>query len=307
VSVGDVDGRVRTAAFDFLRAQTARHGEVLPFALLSQGFELDGRRVPLLSMQGIFKPAVLPEMPLTIRTKAPVEGEDPPYDDAIGTDGLLRYRYRGTDSQHHDNVGLRLAMQRGVPLIYLFGITPGKYMPIWPVYIVGDHPAQLTFSVAVDAERAPAFGDPAVGLISREARRAYVTVLTKQRLHQQGFRERVLHAYRQQCAVCRLRHEELLQAAHILADGHPLGEPIVPNGLALCGLHHAAFDRHILGITPDHVIKIRRDILRETDGPMLRHGLQEFEDRKITPPRERASWPRPEFLAERFEQFLRAG
>jgi hypothetical protein len=58
----------------------------------------------------------------------------------------------------------------------------------------------------------------------------------------------VLRAYRDCCAVCRLRHEELLDAAHILPDGHPRGEPVVRNGLALCKLHHAAFDRHILGI-----------------------------------------------------------
>jgi hypothetical protein len=39
---------------------------------------------------------------------------------------------------------------------------------------------------------------------------------------------------------------ELLDAAHILPDGHPKGEPVVPNGLALCKLHHAAFDRQRL-------------------------------------------------------------
>jgi putative restriction endonuclease len=161
--------------------------------------------------------------------------------------------------------------------------------------------------VAVDAESVPALADPSGGLVSREARRAYVTVLTQRRLHQQGFRERVLQAYRQQCAVCRLGHEELLEAAHILPDGHPRGEPIVPNGLALCGLHHAAFDRHILGITPDRMIRIRGDILREADGPMLRHGLQGFEGMQIARPRARELWPRPEFLQERFQQFLAAG
>jgi hypothetical protein len=41
----------------------------------------------------------------------------------------------------------------------------------------------------------------------------------------------VLRAYQQCCAICRLRHDELLEAAHILPDGHPLGEPVIPNGL----------------------------------------------------------------------------
>jgi putative restriction endonuclease len=302
----DLDARVRSRAFEYLREQTTLHGEVLPFANLSRGFQFEGQRVPLLGPQGIFKPAVLPEMPLSIMTKAVVEGEARPYDDNLEPDGFLRYRYRGTDPQHRDNVGLRLAMQRGVPLVYLFGVTPGRYMPVWPVFIVRDHPEQLAFSVAVDSPYMPTLSVPRPDLASLEARRAYVTVLTQRRIHQQSFRERVLEAYRQQCAICRLRHEELLEAAHILPDGHPRGEPIVPNGLALCKLHHAAFDRNILGITPALQVEVRLDILREADGPMLRHGLQGFQGVQIETPRAAALKPRAEFLAERYELFRRA-
>jgi len=39
------------------------------------------------------------------------------------------------------------------------------------------------------------------------------------------------------------------------------GEPVVPNGLALCKLHHAAFDGHLLGINPDLVVHVARAIL----------------------------------------------
>lgn len=306
MSEADIDERVRARAFEFLRQQTELHGEILSHAVLRQGFELDGRRVPLLGPQGIFKPALLPEMPLSIMTKAVVEGEARPYDDTLGPDGFLRYRYRGTDPAHRDNVGLRLAMRRGVPLAYLFGVTPGRYLPVWPVFIVRDHPEELAFSVAVDAPHMPVLPDPGPGLISLEARRAYVTVVTQRRVHQHGFRERVLQAYRTQCAICRLRHDELLEAAHILPDGHPLGEPIVPNGLALCKLHHAAFDRHILGITPGLRVEVRLDILREADGPMLRHGLQGFQGTEIATPRASALRPRAEFLAERYQLFRRA-
>lgn len=208
---------------------------------------------------------------------------------------------------HRDNQGLRLAMQRGVPLVYLYGITPGRYMPVWPVYIVRDHPEELSFSVAVDAPYMPVSANMKLDPMSLEARRAYVTVETQRRLHQQGFRERVLRAYQEQCAVCRLRHEELLEAAHILPDGHPKGEPIVPNGLALCKLHHAAYDRNILGITPDRIVEIRLDILRESNGPMLQHGLQGFQGRQIHTPRPKHLWPRADLLAERYEAFQRAG
>jgi hypothetical protein len=154
-----------------------------------------------------------------------------------------------------------------------------------------------------------AFTEQGVAVLSSvllEARRAYVTVITERRLHQQGFRERVLRAYQEQCAICRLRHDELLEAAHILPDGHPKGEPIVPNGLALCALHHAAFDGNILGIRPDFVVEVRLDILREKDGPMLQHGLQGFQGLSILKPRSRELWPRADFLAERYEEFRRA-
>lgn len=58
----DLDQRIRLAAFVFLTEQTQLHGEVLPYATLLTGFTFDGTRVPLVGPQGIFKPAILPEM-----------------------------------------------------------------------------------------------------------------------------------------------------------------------------------------------------------------------------------------------------
>jgi putative restriction endonuclease len=117
----------------------------------------------------------------------------------------------------------------------------------------------------------------------------------------------VIEAYRRHCAICRLRHQELLEAAHILPDGHPQGEPIVPNGMALCGLHHGAFDAHILTVTPDYDIEVRGDVLEEIDGPMLVHGLQGFHGRRIHLPSRRSAWPKREFLEERYALFREAG
>jgi putative restriction endonuclease len=131
-------------------------------------------------------------------------------------------------------------------------------------------------------------------------------VSIKRRLNQVSFRQRVLNAYRTTCAVCRLRHDELLDAAHILPDIHPRGAPIVPNGLSLCKLHHAAFDRSILGVHPDLHIEIRTDILREEDGPMLLHGIQGFHGARVTVTRTPALQPNQEFLEERYEMFRRA-
>jgi putative restriction endonuclease len=101
------------------------------------------------------------------------------------------------------------------------------------------------------------------------------------RLHQGEFRIRVLSAYKEQCAFCRLRHQQLLDAAHIIPDGEDGGEPIVPNGLSLCKIHHAAFDNNIVGLNPDYKIIVREDILEEIDGPMLKYGIQEMHEQKI--------------------------
>jgi putative restriction endonuclease len=116
----------------------------------------------------------------------------------------------------------------------------------------------------------------------------------------------VLRAYRERCALCRLRHAQLLDAAHILPDSDPLGAPVVPNGLALCKLHHAAFDQDFIAVRPDLVIEVRQDILEEEDGPMLVHGLQGFHERRILVPRRSEERPRPDFLEERYRRFLAA-
>lgn len=300
------DADVRLAAFRFLEDQRrlAADEGVLTRKILEQGFTYEGQRVPLVGPQGIFKPRLLRAIPLSITTVPVVEGETRPYDDAFGEDGLLRYRYRGTDPRHHENVGLRLAMERKVPLIYFHGVVPGLYVAEWPVYIVGDDPARLTFTVSVDDRRFASLGSTGQADVEEaEIRRRYATRVFQQRLHQREFRERVVRAYQHHCAVCRLRRDELLDAAHIVPDADPHGVPSVPNGLALCTLHHAAFDTYLIGITPDYIIEVRRDVLDEKDGPMLIHGLQGFHGTALRLPH-RESWlPDRQLLEARYVRF----
>jgi putative restriction endonuclease len=60
-------------------------------------------------------------------------------------------------------------------------------------------------------------------------------------------------------------------------------------------------------VRPDLVVEIRKDILGETDGPMLIHGLQGFQNVRIAVPRRAELQPDREFLAERYEMFRKAG
>lgn len=211
------DLRVRLAAFAFLDERRKLSSELFNRRELQRGFLFEGERVPLQAPQGIFKPRMC-SLPLSITTVPVQEGQPRLYDDAIGDDGLLRYRYRGTDPNHPDNVGLREAMRRRVPLLYFHGIVEGKYEAEYPVFIVGDSPESLTFTATVDERRFASLSNLRDDAIETDIRRRYVTRTVQQRLHQQEFRERVLEAYRRHCAICRLRHDQLLEAAHIAGD-----------------------------------------------------------------------------------------
>lgn len=267
-------------------------------------FEYDGATIPLLDRQrGIRKPAILNEA-LAIRTTYTPPGSIPPYADGIGPDGLQRYKYRGTDPDHPENVALRRAYTEKLPLIWFVGVAPGRYEPIYPVWVIRDSPANLEFTIALDTVQRHFSEEDGVDVDYR----AYMQRLTKVRLHQRIFRTQVLAAYEGRCAVCNLGHARLLDAAHIIADGAPNGQPVVPNGLAMCKIHHAAYDAGILGIRPDDLrLHIRQEILDEVDGPMLKHGLQDMHNSRLMKiPRSRTARPDPDRLATRYADFLSA-
>lgn len=269
------------------------------YAWLS-GFEYDGQRIALMDRQrGIRKPALM-NAALSMRTVYTRPGETPPYADAQGPDGLQRYKYRGEDPMHPENRALRRAYEDGLPLIWFVGVAEGLYEPLYPVLIVADEPQQLQFALALDEGQR--LIQPGVEL--QPEMRRYVERINKVRLHQPMFRARVLAAYESRCTVCHLRHTELLDAAHIIPDGKPHGDPVVPNGLSMCKMHHAAFDSNILGVRPDLTVHIRQDILEEVDGPMLRYGLQGVHNQRLTAPRLRTAQPDAERLEERYAEFL---
>jgi hypothetical protein len=108
------------------------------------------------------------------------------------------------------------------------------------------------------------------------------------------------------CTLCRLRYRELLDAAHIVsyAEG---GTHQVSNGLSFCKIHHAAYDSDIVGVRPDGVAEVRRDVLEETDGPMLRHGLRGVHGTRLLLPGAREKRPSVEGLERRWERFRGVG
>ncbi|MGH2631731.1 MAG: HNH endonuclease [Actinomycetota bacterium] len=304
MTLAERDDELRASVFAYLEALTRSKDVVSQEELMEFGFE--GQRVSLLQhMRGIRVVSGLAAA-LTIRTTFRSDPKDLPYADEEGADGYYRYKWRGTDPDAHDNVALRRAMTGGKPLAWFVGVAPGTFVPIFPVWLVGEEPDQHSFVLAFDAlirdEFQPLRLDHPVDLA---ARRQYAMATVRQRLHQPVFRRRVLTAYGSACALCNLRHENLLDAAHIKEDSEG-GQPIVPNGVAMCAIHHRAFDGDVIGIRPDCVIEVRRDILDESDGPTLRFALQGVHRTDLTVPRQKAARPSADLLEERYERFLRA-
>ena len=232
----DFDARLRREAQTWLTVRTQDGQRSLHRDEL-EDFAIDGRPFKLMDRQrGIRKPRELTAA-LSIRTTYTAEGRARPYDDTLGPDGLLRYKWRGDEPDHAENVALRVAHHRRVPLVWFFGVGPSVYQPVFPVYLVDEERDRQQFVVAQDVTRIAA----------------------------------------------------------------------VRNGLALCKIHHAAYDRHILGIRPDYTVEIHHRLLAEIDGPMLRYGLQEHHGRPLmTIPRVRAERPDPHRLGQRYALFRQA-
>jgi len=304
----DRDWRLRLAAFARLSSIRARKSgsDLVSSAELAEGFEFEGERIRLSpTRQGIWKPRQA-DAALTLVTAPPLPGRPAPYDDDLDEDsGFFSYKYEGTDPHRPTNRAVRHAKDLGRPLIYLVGVAKGLYQAFFPVYVTGDSPDTLTFRVEVDVDT-HTFNPAHASVSERAPAREYATRSVKVRLHQRRFHQLVVGAYRTRCAICRLRHEPLLDAAHILEDRHERGLPEIPNGMALCKIHHSAYDINILGIDPDCRVHIREDILRERDGPMLMWGLQKMDKVELWLPTSDSQRPNRDFLDERFRRFLSA-
>lgn len=300
----------RESVFAWLRNQM-RFTETFTRDDLST-FQFQGQRHRLVgTMTGIWRIKSVSAAAISILTAYAPDESKRPYEDTVGPDGMLRYKYRGVDPQFPDNVWLRTAMQRHLPLVWFTGIgyVPGTktqvFRPEFPVWLVAEEPEQHQFVVAVDQSQhtVPLDADPQVVEIARR----YNQSLVLTRHHQPLFRSAVLHAYQRRCAVCRLPFAELLDAAHIKADSLG-GAARVSNGLSLCKIHHGAFDANLIGISPDYVVHVKESVLDTFDGPTLQHSIKEMNGERLRQlPRSRAEQPDRDLLAERFESFTSVG
>lgn len=301
----DGDEAIRLAAFRHVRLLQETN-DALTSDHLRAGFTFNGERVPLINPQrGIFKPQRMQYL-LSIRTVYPRSGARVWYDDQrqvhqqiYESDQTVEYAFMGDDPDAADNRWLREAFKDEVPIIYFLGISPGRYQAIVPAFVAGWDRQALKARIA--------FGLPYTASVANgPAERRYALRTVQQRLHQASFRDAVMSAYRGRCALSGLPEALLLDAAHIINDRHErLGQPVVPNGIPLSKVHHAAFDAHLIGIDPDFRIHVAGRLRSQTDGPML-EAIKGLHLTALRLPTRERDKPDRERLAERFESFKQA-
>ena len=299
------DTSMRSAAFQHVRRLHDLYG-TLTSDHLKAGFTWQGERIPLVNPQrGIFKPREMRYL-LSIRTVFPRAGSRVWYDDQRKVhrqiyegDEAIDYAFMGDNPDAADNRWLREAGEDRVPIVYFLGASPGRYQPIVPAFIAGwDR----------DAKRARVvFGLPGESSLPVEApQRRYALRAVQQRLHQAAFRAAVVTAYQGRCALSGLPEPMLLDAAHIVADAdETFGQPIVPNGIPLSKIHHAAFDAHLIGIDPDYRVHVAERLRAQNDGPML-EALKRLHLSELRLPSRQRDWPDRGRLAVRFDVFRSA-
>jgi putative restriction endonuclease len=128
----------------------------------------------------------------------------------------------------------------------------------------------------------------------------------KKKVRDAAFRDSVLMAYGNRCALCRVKlHLGLtplavgVEAAHIRWFAYD-GPDHVTNGLALCAFHHKAFDLGAFTVQDDLAVSISAEVHGDGEDVLLRS-----KPLRVSPPPCEEDRPKPEFLAWHREQVFR--
>jgi len=247
--------RLRLDAIHFVRALRERWVAV-PAA------ELRRFRIHLKGQQGIFKPAELSD-PLSITTTIASKYT---HDTIEGS--CVYYDF----VRDHENEGLKRCAEAALPLIYFLQVKarPAEHVVFAPVYVIGWDDERRRFLVDLSEQRPDEFVTPVPAIKQlhlpqirtpespgeiRELTKSYTITTVQRRLQQARFRDAVLRAWRERCAVCELRLRPLLDAAS--------------NGVALCATHCRAFDTGVLTIDDDFVVHVHVKSAGEGEQAML--------------------------------------
>ena len=306
------DSEILQAAFKQARQLQVLYGDAIPWSEIEKGFYYKDKKIHFASKAiGIFKPAAMSKGLVSIKTVIPKTGRFNIYNDHQSSDDYYHYSLQKGGAHEKNNRYLWEAQALNQPFIYFHGISPSYYSALFPCFVseIFDHGENDSFcnvSVGVEAEDLlPPLVDGHY-IIPNTFERRYAIRESRTRLHQSSFRQAVLSAYQNKCAMTGLPTPRLLDAAHIIPDKYENGVAAVQNGIALSKLHHTAYDRHLIGIDRDFNIHVSDEVMAEADGPLLEESIKGLQGRKLIIPTQKALQPNKDYLEERFEEFLKA-
>lgn len=108
-------------------------------------------------------------------------------------------------------------------------------------------------------------------------KRKYAVIETKKALRANDFSRRVLGAYSHRCAMCDTQLK-LIDGAHILPVGHEDSTDTTNNGIALCALHHRAYDRGLVTFDTKYSVHLNTTLVRRLKDEDRAGGLKTFSD-----------------------------
>jgi len=161
---------------------------------------------------------------------------------------------------------------------------------------VGEDASEVSDFVDAKPEDERSFIDSST--TQAEAVRRVELIETLRRHRDARFRPTVLQAYRFRCAVCGTALK-LVDAAHIVPVSDARSNDDVTNGIALCRLHHGAYDNGLLGIQSKYSIVLNHEAIKRLDEVNLSSGIRVFSEALppvITLPSSIEVRPKPENL-----------
>lgn len=126
----------------------------------------------------------------------------------------------------------------------------------------------------------------------------------KERLYTGFFRATVISNFDGRCAVSGLRVPQLIEAAHILSWAEREDLRLVPaNGLALCTILHRAYDADLLGIDPDGLLHVSKQLKHGAKDSLFEKFFNDIDASAHLRKGKRYN-PNPAFLDQKFQTFL---
>lgn len=304
--------RMRLAACNHVERLSRANGG-LTGDQLNAGFPFEGEYIPLVRrQQGIGKVAALPHL-LSLRTawlksNSRYDDQAIAHEQIFSSDGEITYDFMKGGPDHPLNQHLLVACDLEIPVIYFLAVAQGFYHAFLPVWIVDWLPHAGEYG-----QVRLAFGLPGGDRPVLAAERRAGLVAAQHGLHRARFREQVVHAYRQRCAISgeggdktaaeRRRARRLLGVLDL--NGQRAESRSPAHGLLLTKLHRAALEANLIGIDPDYRVRASQRLLAEADDP-LTAALRQLDGAPLQLPKRPEHRPDRDLLAARYHDFLHA-